>query len=162
MPEILNRLTGEVLAIPEGIDAEREQRIVDFAWATSKYEEARNLQAETKARLLTYASEIQLAGRKSGFLESSLTGIKLQMQFRDNDKWDVATMQEAEAVLGDKFHELFDIEVKYKPKRRALNQWLATQSGDNQENAAREIIRNAKIEGEQSQPYIKVVTDGTT
>jgi len=151
-------VTGEVVEVPFHADAAKETAILNFAATDAARKQANDAHAVSKAQLAPYIKELDPNGRKTGFL-TSFTGVELEIQFKDSKEWDGTALAEAESVLGKKFEELFEKEVTiaYKAKRAALNKWLASTSSDEDENIAREVIRDAyKDTGKKVEPYIKV------
>ena len=165
MTEIVNRVTGQCVNIPDTADAAREQAILEFASQKERADKEYALKQECEARLLPYLKELQASldeGKGTAYLDSA-TGLTLQVQFKDGAEWDEAVLQEAEKVIPQTFKTLFDVVLSYKPKLRALNKWLKSQSSDDMENIAREVIRTArKAPAVAPKPYIKVVSNGKT
>ncbi|RJQ28390.1 hypothetical protein C4565_03745 [Candidatus Parcubacteria bacterium] len=147
-------LTGEVIQVPDDADASREEAILNFCITDEARKRAVEAHALSKATIMPLTASLDTSGRKSGFLDS-VTGASLEVQFREEAEYDNASLEEAEKVMPAKFAELFDRVVSYKPKRRALNQFLASQGTNELENIAREVIRGA-MKTEKKEPYIKV------
>jgi hypothetical protein len=163
MTEIVNRVTGQCITLPEGADPEREQAIMEFASQKERADKEYLAKQACEMRLAPYLKELQASledGKGTAYLDSA-SGVHLQVQFKDGAEWDKATLQEAEKVIPDTFKTLFEVETKYVPKLRVLNKWLKSQSSDEMENIARECIRTArKPAAVAPKPYIQETGNG--
>jgi hypothetical protein len=163
MTEIVNRITGQCVTLPEGTDAQREQAVLEYASQKERSNREYGILLECEARLAPYLRDLRESlpdSKGIGYLNAN--GVKLEVVFKDGAEWDGPTLDEAEKVIPKIFPTLFDTAVTRKPQLRALNQWLKSQSSDETENIAREVIRTAKKPAAvPPKPYIKVVSMGT-
>jgi len=117
--------------------------------------QVRNLYSQLgniKNRLLQIAENENPYRRKTVTLESEM--VQAVVMFKEDKCYQPKLMPQVQELLGDNFSKLFRIKVEYKGNYQPLRSFIATETSDQNEIAAKELIKRAEILTI-SQPYIK-------
>lgn len=105
-----------------------------------------------KNRLLTIAENSNPYRRKTITLESEM--VQAVVMFKEDKCYAPKLIPKIQELLGDKFSKLFRTKVEYKGNYQPLRSFITTDTTDQNEIAAKELIKRAEILTI-SQPYIK-------
>lgn len=129
------------------------EAIQKFAETDALYKVTAADRRELSAVLADYAREAD-ATQKTVHLQNE-SGQRVDVAFKSKVEYDTTLMRDVAQLLPEKFDELFETVIEFKPKAKALKMFLNTVSTSEAENTAKKIIVEAKIETEQS-PYVSV------
>ena len=105
-----------------------------------------------KNRLLQFAEDSNPYRRKTITLESKM--VQAVVLFKEDKCYAPKLIPKIQELLGDKFTKLFRTKIEYKGNYQPLRAFIATTTTDQNEIAAKELIKRAEILTI-SQPYIK-------
>lgn len=127
------------------------EAVTKFAETDKEYKVLVADRRELGAILADYAREAD-ATQKTVHLTSE-TGVKVDVEFKSDVVYDTTLMRDVAQLLNDKFDELFETQITFKPKSKSLKMFLNTMSTSEAEETAKRIIKEARVETEKS-PYV--------
>jgi len=133
--ELINPATGEIIDV-ENLDIDN----LHYQWhiARELQKKLKNFMDRVEALLITKIE--QPVNTNTVHLETQYG--KLKIQFKESEKYDEEKINEAGILLGDKLYELFKIE--YKPRKKELKKFFATNFSEKFLEEAKRILREAK------------------
>lgn len=127
------------------------EAIAKFAETDREYKVIAADRRELGAVLADYAKEADVE-QKTVHLQNQ-DGLKVDVEFKSSVEYDPTLMRDVVQLLDGKFDDLFETVITFKPKTRALKMFLTTKSTSEAEETAKGIIKEARVETEQS-PYV--------
>lgn len=114
------------------------------------YQDVKIERSEIGAVLADYARD---ADATQNTVHLSDAAGNVDVEFKVKVEYDTALMRDVANLLDGKFDELFETVITFKPKARPLKMFLNTVSTSEQEETAKKIIKEARIETPQT-PYV--------